>query len=379
LPLSLLLVGLCLGPALPPIWAQSNPRDEIIVEDEESGETSDRGAEEVATEEGEERIRFESGDEDVTISFKGDADDRVSVGRDVVIEWDEVVEGDLVSVQGDVDVLGTVLGQVVVIAADVYIEGTVEDNVLSILGSVELDPTAVCQGDVLSIGGVVEQNGAQVDGRALAVSIFPGSGHAPGLKNAAIMVIGLSFLTYLLFTVLLGTLFRGNTERMVSQLATRPFHALWVGLAVHVLGQLALFLLLITLIGAPISIIGWFAWWILAQGGLVIAGIRLGQIITARGPEGGIIGPAVLGGLLLHLLVAGGTVAYLSEGVALQTLGITLLTVGVGLQMIMVLLGSGAVVSSRFGASVSGRTERPPDRPVFDPASTSSITGSAGG
>ena len=85
---------------------------------------------------------------------------------------------------------------------------------------------------------------------------------------------------------------------------------------------------------------------------------------------------ALLGFLLI---VAGGTVAYLSEGVAAQTIGITLLTVGVGLQMIMVLLGSGALVSSRFGAFTSGRTERPPDRPVFEPTSTSSITRPAGG
>lgn len=84
-------------------------------------------------------------------------------GQPVRVEKDEVVEGDISSFGGPVDILGRVTGNVGSLGAPVSISGTVEGNVASAGGPITIEGTV--RGNVASAGGAVNLGeNARVEG-----------------------------------------------------------------------------------------------------------------------------------------------------------------------------------------------------------------------
>jgi len=299
-----------------------------------------------------------------------DADDtphRISFGHDVYVGPEETVEGHVWSIGGDVTIAGTVDGSVIAFAGDVIVEGEVLDDVVSVWGSVELDRTAICGGDVVAFGGTVEQNRGHVDGETLSLSFLPGSGGMPELEMALLVCGAASFLLFGAFAVILGLIFRENTERMLTEISERPFRAFWVGFGIHALGPLVFFLLLVTILGAPLAFLGWLLWWAVAQSGVVLGAVRLGQAVLRRPSTRQLFPGALVGGMLLHVPFIVGVMAYMRGGPGVQTAGILLLTLVSGLAGVLTLIGSGAVASTRFGEG-SGPDDHPvSSSPLFGP------------
>jgi hypothetical protein len=94
--------------------------------------------------------------------------DAVRFVGSVVIDKDEVVEGDAVAIGGSVTVLGRVNGDAV-----------------ALFGGIKLGPHAVVDGDVVSVGGKIEvSEGARVSGDvAIWVSRHFGTGDDPGCRG----------------------------------------------------------------------------------------------------------------------------------------------------------------------------------------------------
>lgn len=84
-------------------------------------------------------------------------------GQPIRVEADEVVEGDIASFGGPVDILGRVTGNVGSLGAPVSISGTVEGNVASAGGPISIEGTV--EGNVASAGGPVTLgDAARVEG-----------------------------------------------------------------------------------------------------------------------------------------------------------------------------------------------------------------------
>lgn len=84
-------------------------------------------------------------------------------GQPIRVEADEVVEGDIASFGGPVDILGRVTGNVGSLGAPVSISGTVDGNVASAGGPITIEGTV--EGNVASAGGPVTLgDAARVEG-----------------------------------------------------------------------------------------------------------------------------------------------------------------------------------------------------------------------
>lgn len=292
---------------------------------------------------------------------------RISFGHDVYVAPEELVEGDIWSIGGDVTIAGTVDGEVIAFAGNVDVEGEVYGDVVALFGGIDMDRAAICGGDVVAFGGNVNQNRAHVDGEALSFRFLPGTDGVPELESALLVCAAASLVLFGAFALILTFIFRSNTERMLGEIRSRPFHAFWVGFALQALGPLVLFLLLVTVIGAPLALLGWLLWWGVAQSGVVLGAVRLGQAILRRPAVREVLPGAIVGGLLLHVPFILGILAYMRGGPGVQTAGLTLLTIATGLAGVLTLTGMGAVISTRFGEGATDGGADVGSTPLFEP------------
>jgi hypothetical protein len=81
------------------------------------------------------------------------SDDIVKFAKDIHIERGDFVDGDVVSIGGDITVEGTVTGDVVATAGDVYIASTavVEGDIVATFGDVTVEAGAVTEGEVIEV------------------------------------------------------------------------------------------------------------------------------------------------------------------------------------------------------------------------------------
>jgi len=298
------------------------------------------------------------------IRGKHGSHDRVLWGTDLTIGEDEHIEGAAVVIGGSIVVDGNVEGDCVAIGGGVEVRGHVGGNVVAIGGSADLDPEAVCRGDVVAIGGHVQQHGAEVTGEIVSIGFLPMWGPLLPASNILLLLVAMSFGIYVVICVILGTVLRKNTTRMIEEVAERPFWSFWVGLAFHVVSQIVIFLLTVTLIGAPLALLGGVLWWLVAQLGQVLAGIRFGQLILRRGPFERQVFPGLLTGLLLHAILLIAALTYTASTFAALTVG----TIGIGVQLVFVCIGTGALFTSRFGEDREKRAAPAPNQPLFQSA-----------
>jgi hypothetical protein len=78
------------------------------------------------------------------------------IGESLVVEENEVIRGDVVSIGGDVE-----------------ISGTVEGDVVSVGGALLLRHTAVVKGDAIAIGGRIDRDEhAEIHGELVSIGIW---------------------------------------------------------------------------------------------------------------------------------------------------------------------------------------------------------------
>jgi hypothetical protein len=178
-------------------------------------------------------------------------DDRVHVGGSVMVNQDEVVEGDVVAIGGSARVYGTVRGAVVAVG-----------------GSVTLGPQSSVGDDVVVVGGVLHREpGAQVGGKISEVGIgalnfdrfrwsgvpfWSGFGRSAFAVIMTLMRVGILCL----FTALVVMIGQTHMERAGARAAAEPLKSWAIGflaqllfLPIMILGSI---LIAITIIGIPL-------------------------------------------------------------------------------------------------------------------------------
>jgi hypothetical protein len=173
------------------------------------------------------------------------------MGKDVTVEEDEEVDGDVVALGGSVEIRGTVTG-----------------NAVAIGGNVDVLSTGVVEGDAVSVGGhVIRQGDAVVKGEKVSIAFLSGprfhfpsvnapfpfsitSFHAPAWAFFARILKILLFIFVAIVTLSILPRHVGKVKEKVK----RDFlKSGLVGLAAQILAIPIFILLVITIIGIPIA------------------------------------------------------------------------------------------------------------------------------
>lgn len=298
--------------------------------------------------------------------------DKFVLGGTYTLESGETLDGNLFVFGGNaaLEEGSLVDGDVVLLGGNVKINGTIDGEVVAMGGLVSLEPSAVVEGDVSIIAGHLDRSpGAQVYGDVKTgidgpVSItVPGGVRAPipgGVNFPTIRINSNPFFDglWLLFRsimwaalAVLVVLFLPKNTKLVGEVASSQAPvSVGLGVLTLVVTPIILLIIAITIIGIPVALLGIFLLFLTAVFGMIAVGSEVGRRLgLALNREWAPAVSAGVGTFLLMLVVDG-----LSNVIS---------CVG-GLAVFMVVaIGLGAVVLTRFGTRDYPTYAAPPEAP----------------
>jgi len=284
---------------------------------------------------------------------------RQAIGEDVTVKAGEVFNGDVTCIRGHARIDGRVNGAVVVVAGTLDVKGTITGDVATIVSDTRLLPGAVVEGQLVSVGGSLEHDGAQVRGQMVDVPLGINLGPWNGWRDLSHGFYGFLFwlklfglFLFFVCALLLAALVPDRIRLISEETPHRFFHALVLGLLGYLLFGFVQFFLWITVIGIPLALILYVVFvvlkWLAMCGMFHYIGSRMGR---GLGREMSLLGAIFLGLLPFALLrflplCIGWTVWFAAE-----------------------IVGFGYLIVTRVGVHRSGTTPpAPPPSPVPLPA-----------
>ncbi len=287
----------------------------------------------------------------------GPGDTKIILGSSYTLESGEVLDSDLLVLGGNayLEEESLVEGSVFVLGGNIDIAGEVEGDLGVLGGNVNLTSSAVIRGDVATLGGNVTRGpGTVIEGEVSSsfgididssIPSFPTSFDFPTMPTFSFprispwwSVLWAIFRVFVLAALaLLVVMFWPEPTRRIADAAiTQPFAAGGLGLLTAIAGPVLLLVLLITILLAPLSVIGFILFVAAAVFGWIGLGFEVGRRI-ALAMKWELQDPAAAGlGTLLLSAVAGG-IGFIP-------------CVGWLLVVLAVSLGLGAVMLTRFGS-----------------------------
>jgi hypothetical protein len=300
------------------------------------------------------------------------SNDLVRFGQDIVIAADQVVDGDVVAIGGNIEVLGRVKGSATAVG-----------------GSVSIRDKGVVEGDAVSVGGgTTTSDSASVSGSNVSVGSWPFHGHGAVLPLLGVMGFGalagilttiIQFLLTILFAWICLLLVRERLEHAVDRMGQSFGKSLlwglvgWMAMLVAiptlvVVCAIAMVILVITIIGIPIAILLAIAmvFALIATVLAIIVGtflaylngaMYLGRRLLARRSPGVVVTPLraiIVGALVILGLKALGSILGLIGVVFVMPIGIALGIMAGALLLVFTTAGLGAMILTRFGKGIPG-------------------------
>ena len=311
----------------------------------------------------------------------GHSGEMMRIGSDIHIESDQTVTGDVVAISGDVTV-----------------DGHVKGDVMAMRGNVYLNETARVDGDVVCLGGELDENpGASVGGQRVTALGGRRMRNFRGEHTEMAIASNLSrFIKTLLWMLInLGAVWLivkiapGRSAQALGRLRHETAASLGIGLLSWVLlvpSLIALCLvvaiLCITIIGIPVAIAALFAYFILVvvlvAWGSVVGAAWLGEQIAGRGQGTMTLMRAAVIGIIL--IVGGRAMGHLIHAVPwFHLLGGFVVVVSWITAALATTLGTGALLRSEFAGGGPGqwwRGIRAPRGGTPAPAAAGAASGS---
>jgi cytoskeletal protein CcmA (bactofilin family) len=276
--------------------------------------------------------------------------DKLIIANTFRLENGDVLNGNLVVIGSTVTIAETAQlnGDVVIVGGTLTTEGTVTGNMVIIGGAVTLDDTAAVNGDIVSTGATLKQSPlASVSGsiteqtpsewnfddkNTVGFPFQTGSAYLTQFLTACLEALGLAVLA-----VIIGLFLPAQTKRVSDTIVKEPLVTGGVGLLTVFCAPIAMVLISITIILIPITVLAAIVLSLAVLYGWIAVGNeigeRIGRLFHAEWPVPVSSG---IGVLLISLVV--GTMNLLP-------------CLGWIVGFIIIILGLGAVVSSRFGSS----------------------------
>ena len=293
----------------------------------------------------------------------------VMLGDDLLLEPGQVVVGDAVILGGDLVMAeGSRLeGDAVVFGGSVTIDGEVTGQVAAVGGSVRLGPTAVVGGDVAAVGGQLDRaEGAVVRGNAVQTNAInfadlplppdwsPDVSHPISSAGTSLIklvknvVLAVTLAVVLAVIGLLAALLLPRQAEVVGMaVVDAPWTSLGVGFLTHIVAISVVLFLFATCCLFPLGLLVGLAQVVATLFGWAVVGMLVGARLMPklkRKEPPSVLWNALLGGFVLTLVQTG----LMALG-PIPCLGILFWILGAILWLLIVSLGVGAVVLSRFG------------------------------
>lgn len=205
----------------------------------------------------------------------------MSTGGDLSLPAGEHADAVIV-VNGTATIAGEV-NTIVVVDGAAVLSGARTETIVAVRSPVELGAETVVLGDVMTVDSTVLQTGnAQVQGQVTDLATV-----LVGMSVVLAPAFVLVWLGFGLATVVAGLLLAGLAARQVREaeglISRQPVVTLGAGIVGLVVFPIVAFLLIATLIGAPLGLgILLGAWPLVAFVGYLIAGIWIGEWVLRR-------------------------------------------------------------------------------------------------
>jgi len=300
--------------------------------------------------------------------------ERVEIGSDVTVDEGERVRGDVVSIGGNVIVLGKVDGDAVSIGGSVMLSdgAEVEGDAVSIGGRVRTTGDAIVHGQKVSINIPLPMGWFKIDRHGDDIDIRPNRG-VKFIWGLAILLVAL------LFALVFNAIFGARLDIASRRIEAEPGQSFLVGLLGAFGTPLALLivslLLVITFIGILLIPVLFVLVVVLGWAGFVAVCLAVGRrVARMRAGEDALVGER---GSNHHLLVGFaalsmfGIAAVLLDLIspALGPLSFLFDTLDTFIFFFAVTLGYGALLLSRLGAQLPGGIPAfVPNRPWHQPS-----------
>ncbi len=313
----------------------------------------------------------------ITAFAGGFEDGRVVFGTNFILESGEVLDGDLAVIGGSATLEegSAVTGSVFLVGGDIFAAGNIESDLVIVGGNANLGSNAFVGGDLVTFGASVNRGTAQIegdfiDGEALNFPMdfrFANWDSYPlgRLSSFRYSFVG-NILAYLFTSLMLAALavlvmmfLPKHTQVVADTVVSQPVLAGALGLLTAFIAPILFVLLLITICFSVVGIIGAVvlaAAWVL---GMVAMGLEVGNRLSeATNQDFQPVVAAGLGTLILSLVV---------NGIGLIP------CIGWIVPFLVGIVGTGAVLMTRFGRQEYGVESKPEKKPQL-PAKTTSTT-----
>ncbi|HEY9078005.1 MAG TPA: hypothetical protein VIO61_15830 [Anaerolineaceae bacterium] len=299
---------------------------------------------------------------------------RVVLGQNLTIEKGEKVNGDLIVSGGSLILRenSTVDGDVVVFGGNIVVDGTVNGSIFATGGNISLGDTAVVGEDVNVIGGNLTKSEKARVGGSIGNNAPPSRVEIPKIQVPSaprvnwnpgnwidlrpintVLTTVLNSLAIGLIALLAALFLVRPMERVSRSVVASPIVIGGIGLLTLIVVPALLLILLITIILSPISLLGILVFGLAFVFGWISIGLLLGrkiaETIKVQWAD------AVSAGI--------GTVA-LSLASSIATL---IPCIGWVVPFLVLIVGLGAVVATRFGTQEYSDTSHPAPVPPVAP------------
>lgn len=298
------------------------------------------------------------------LSLQGPGD-KLVLGDNYTLREGETLQGNLIVMGGNATLeTGSLVEQdVVILGGNLLVRGAIGGDINVIGGLVTLESDAVVEGDVNTLSGqLLQDEGARVEGDVndnltlpfyftgpahIEIPNFNGELFAPftttsplgtgvGIVGGILWWLGRSFI-WAILALLAGLFMPRNAERAASAATDKPVVAGGLGCLTVLIAPAVLFLLILTICGIPIGLLGLFLLLAAWAFGIIALGLETGKRLAGLMKQDWALPvEAMVGTFLLTLLVNG--------------LGALVPCVGWVVPALVGMVGLGAALVTRFGA-----------------------------
>ena len=156
---------------------------------------------------------------------KGEDNSNAAFFRDVIIQADQVIEGDNVVFFGNATINGHVKGDAAAILGNVVVNGRVDGDIAAVFGNVYLGEKAVAGGDVAGVmGKVTKEPGAIIKGEIADVKApMEMNRHSavPMLTAAYVVFVAITYFFYCFLVVLVPDRLNVMADQFQKNMARR--------------------------------------------------------------------------------------------------------------------------------------------------------------
>lgn len=276
--------------------------------------------------------------------------DKLVLGGTFTLSSGETLDSNLFVLGGSVrlEADSRVNGDVVTVGGNIEVDGEVNGDVVSIGARLELGENAVVRGDVTTAGANFRRApGAQITGDVTSdvpnplELTLPGGIQVPNVQvrfSPLVDIFWFFFKSFLwgVLAVLAVMFFPRNIERITQAAATQPLISGGIGMLTVVVGLLVLAVMAITILLIPVSLLGIFVLVVAWALGIISVGTEIGKRLTLFARQEWPLAVSAWLGTFLLTLLTNGTAELIP-------------CVGWTFPALIGFLGVGAVLLTRFG------------------------------